>query len=123
MRFQGEEERSPEAAGERLGAVAQQVEPFRLGKPLARGPQMSEGAADEVELRLVLFRVFAVEILLPAGHDAYEEVFWILGFEVVPDALGQQLEAAELAQFLQDCAQEQRVLRGGGGDQLLPHRR
>ena len=53
------------------------------------GPQERQGTANEVQLPLVFFRVFAVEIQMPAGKDAQEEDFWVPGFEILGNTLGQ----------------------------------
>ena len=54
----------------------------------------------------------------PAADDADEQLFRVAGFEVVCHPRGQFLEAAELAQFLQDSAQEQGVPRPRSRDDL-----
>ena len=46
----GQEQRGPDDAGEWFPLGTQQGEPFGLGEPLTRGPEIGQRAADEVEL-------------------------------------------------------------------------
>ena len=93
--------------------AAEQFEPFGFGKALTGRPEVGEHAADKVERRLFFLRVFAVEVRLPATDDAQEELFRVTGLKVVPDLVGQLFETAELAEFLQQRAEKERVLSRG----------
>jgi len=72
--LQRQKQRGPEGAGERFAPGAQEIEPFGLGEPLTRGPEIRERPAHQVDLQRLLFGGLGVEILLPAGQHAEEEV-------------------------------------------------
>ena len=89
-----------------------------FGKPLTGGPEVGEATADKVDPLLFLLRVFAVEVRLPAADDAQEELFRITGLKVVPNLIRKFLKSSELAEFLQNGAEKERIFRVGGSDQL-----
>ena len=83
MGLQGEKERGPVATWQGLAILAEQIEPFWFGKPLASSPEMGEPTADEVDSLCVMHRVLAVEIRLPAMDDTEKEFLRIISLEVV----------------------------------------